>query len=103
MLDNVQLEIRISKSQLILNPRCIICCRSYPKHEGILASGLTLEIREFRRRGAKIEVKRSTVTRSQTQDTSGLSHQCFATELQQPDNYQPTQSSICTVQVVLNA
>ena len=37
------------------------------------------------------------------QDTSGLSHQCSATELQQPDNHQPSQSSICTAQVVLNA
>ena len=31
----------------------------------------------------------------------GLCSQCSATELQQPDNYQPPQSSICTVQVVL--
>ena len=85
MLDSVQLEIRISKSQLILNPRCVICYRCYPKHEEILASCLTLEIREFRCREAKIEVKRSTVTGSQTQDTSGLSHQCSATELQQPE------------------
>ena len=90
MLDSVQLEIRISKSQLILNPRCVICYRSYPKHEEILTSCLTLKIREFRHHEAKIEVKRSTVTGSQTQDTSGLSHQCSATELQQPDNYQPT-------------
>ena len=53
MLDSVQLEIRISKSQLILNPRCVICYRSDPKHEEILASCLTLEIREFRHNEAK--------------------------------------------------
>ena len=41
-------------------------------------------------------VKRPTAARSQTQNTSGLSHQCSATEPQQPDNYQPSQSSICT-------
>ena len=50
---------------------------------------------------AKIE-KRLAVTGSQTQDTSGLNHQCSATEPQQPDNHQPSQSFICTVQVVLN-
>ena len=33
----------------------------------------------------------------------GLSSQCSATELRQPDNHQPSQSSICTAQVVLNA
>ena len=37
------------------------------------------------------------------QDTSGLSSQCSATEPQQLDNHQPSQSSICTAQVVLNA
>ena len=44
-------------------------------------------------------MKRPTA-RSRTQDTSGLSRQCSATELRQPDNHQP---SICTAQVVLNA
>ena len=39
-------------------------------------------------------------TGSQTQDTSGLSCQCSATELQQSDNHQ---SSTYTAQVVLNA
>ena len=48
-------------------------------------------------------MKRPTATGSQTQDTSGLSHQCSATEPRQLDNYQPSQSSICTAQVVLNA
>ena len=40
---------------------------------------------------------------SRTQDTSGLSHQCVATEPwpRQPDNHQPSQSSIYTAQVVL--
>ena len=40
---------------------------------------------------------------SRTQDTSGLSRQCSATKPQQPDDHQPSQSSIRTVQVVLNA
>ena len=47
--------------------------------------------------------KRPTAARSQTQDTSGLSYQCSATELRQPDNHQPSKSSIRTAQVVLNA
>ena len=38
---------------------------------------------------------------SRTQDTSGLSHQCVATEPQQLGNHQPSQSSIYTAQVVL--
>ena len=33
--------------------------------------------------------------------TPGLCSQCSATELQQPDNHQPSQSSIYTVQLVL--
>ena len=33
--------------------------------------------------------------------TSGLCSQCSATELRQPDNHQPPQSSICTAQVGL--
>ena len=41
-------------------------------------------------------MKRSTVAWSPTQDTSGLSRQCSATEPQQPDNHQPSPSSICT-------
>ena len=54
---------------------------------------------------------------SQTQDSSGMSSQCSAmsgqcsamsgqcsaTEPQQPDNHQPSQSSMYTAQVVLNA
>ena len=47
--------------------------------------------------------KRPAGARSPTQDTSGLSRQCSATEPWQPDNHQPSQSSICTTQVVLNA
>ena len=47
-------------------------------------------------------MKKPAVAGSQTQDTSGLSRQCSATEPQQPDNHQPSQSSICTAQVVLN-
>ena len=41
----------------------------------------------------EIEVTRLAVTRSRTQDTSGLSCQCSATEPRQPDNYQPSKSS----------
>ena len=33
--------------------------------------------------------------------TPGLYSQCSATELRQPDNHQPSQSSICTAQVGL--
>ena len=50
-----------------------------------------------------MKVKNPAVAGSQTQDTSGLSRQCSATEPQQPDNHQFSQSSICTAQVVLNA
>ena len=46
-------------------------------------------------------MKRLAVAGSRTQDTSGLSRQCSATELRQLDNHQPLQSSICTAQVVL--
>ena len=70
------------------------------------ASCLTLEINEFRCYEAKIEESekgRPAVAGSRTQDTSGLSRQCSATEPQQPDNHQPSQSSICTAQVLLNA
>ena len=49
------------------------------------------------------KVKRPAAPRSRTQDTSGLSRQCSATEPRQPDDHQPSQSSICTAQVVLNA
>ena len=35
------------------------------------------------------EVKKQADAGSQTQDTSGLSHQCSAIELRQLDNYQP--------------
>ena len=49
------------------------------------------------------KVKKAAVTGSRTQDNSGLSRQCSATEPQQLDNHQPPQSSICTTQVVLNA
>ena len=48
-------------------------------------------------------VPKPKTTRSRTQDTSGLSRQCSATEPRQPANHQPSQSSICTAQVVLNA
>ena len=37
------------------------------------------------------------VARSQAQDTYGLSRQCYAIESQQPDNNQPSQTSVCTV------
>ena len=68
------------------------------------ASCLTLEINEFRCYEVKIEEsEKPAAAGSRTQDTSGLSCQCSATEPQQPDNHQPSQSSICTAQVVLNA
>ena len=38
-------------------------------------------------------MKKPAVARSRTQDTSGLSRQCSATEPQQLDNHQPSQSS----------
>ena len=64
----------------------------------------TLEIKEFRCYEAKREESEKVGScREFTQDTSGLNTQCSATELQQPDNYQSSQSSICTAQVVLNA
>ena len=62
-------------------------------------SCLTLEIDEFRcyMYEAKIEEsEKPAVTRSRTQDTSGLSRQYSATEAQQPDNHQPPQSFIST-------
>ena len=48
-------------------------------------------------------MKRPAVAGSRTQDTSGLSCQCSATEPRQPDNHQPSQSSMYTAQMVLNA
>ena len=49
------------------------------------------------------KVERQAVAGSRTQDTSGLSHQCAATEPRQPDDHQPPQCSTCTAEVVLNA
>ena len=49
------------------------------------------------------KVKRPAVSGSRTQNTSGLNHQYSATEPQQPDDHQPSQPSIYTAQVVLNA
>ena len=46
--------------------------------------------------------KRPAAAGSRTQDTSGLSRQRSATEPRQPDNHQPSQSSMYTAQVVLN-
>ena len=53
--------------------------------------------------GENRKLKRLAVVGSRTQDTSGLTHQCSACEPWQPDNHQPSQSSTCTAQVVLNA
>ena len=44
--------------------------------------------------------KRPGVAGSHTQDTSGLICQCSVSEPQQPDNHQPSQSSICTLFVL---
>ena len=41
------------------------------------------------------KLPRLAVAGSRTQDTSSLSRQCSATEPWQPDNHQPSQSSIC--------
>ena len=65
------------------------------------ASCLTLEIKEFRCYEAKIEESKKGW--QSNPGTSGLSRQWSATEPQQPDNLQPSQPSICTAQVVLNA
>ena len=46
------------------------------------------------------KVKGPAAARSQTHDTSGLSHQCSATEPWHLDDHQPSQSSISTAQVV---
>ena len=68
-------------------------------------SCLKLEINEIRCYEAQIEEseKRPAAAGSRTQDTSGLSRQCSATEPRQPDSHQPSQSSMYTAQVVLNA
>ena len=51
-------------------------------------------IKEVRCYEAKIEEseKRPAAAGNRIQDTSGLSRQCSATELRQPDNHQPSQS-----------
>ena len=68
------------------------------------ASCLTLELHELRCYEAKIEESEKAGSRWElNQDTSGLGSQCSATELRQPDNHQPSQSSICTAQVELNS
>ena len=68
------------------------------------ASCLMLEINEFRCYEAKIEESEKGQQPPGVEPrTPGLSCQCSATELRQPDNHQPSQSSICTAQVVLNA
>jgi len=48
-------------------------------------------------------VKKLAVAGSQTEDTSGLSCKCSATEPEKLDNHQPPQSCILTAQMVLNA
>ena len=47
------------------------------------------------------ESKKAGSPRSQTQDTLGLSRQCFATKPQQLDDHQPSPFSIRTAEVVL--
>ena len=61
-----------------------------------------LLINGFRCYEAKIELTKLAVTRSRTQDTSGLNCQCSPTEPRQADNYQPSQSSMYIAQVILN-
>ena len=60
-----------------------------------------LHIEKFGCYEAQIEEnERPAVTGSWNQDTSGLSCQYSANEPWQPDNHQPSHSSICTAQVV---
>ena len=67
-------------------------------------SCLKLEINEVRCYEAQIEEseKRPAAARSRTQDTSGLSRQCSGTEPRQPDNHQPSQSSMCDSRTTTN-
>ena len=65
------------------------------------ASCLTLEINVMR---VKIEEsEKASSLRQSNPGHSCLSHQCSATEPRQPDDHQPSQSYICTAQVVLKA
>ena len=49
-----------------------------------------------------LEIKQLNFMRQGRQSNTGHLCQCSATEQWQPDNHQPSQSSICTAQVVLN-
>ena len=66
-----------------------------PWHNTVACKNLHVMRRKERK------VKRLAAASSRTQDTSGLSHQCSATEPGRQDNHLP--SHICTAQVVLNA
>ena len=82
----------------------IVMNTSQAKHDSSehLATHWKYRSQEFRCYQVKIdesEKASTTVAGSQTQDTSGLSYQCSATEPRQPDN----QPLLCTAQVVLNA
>ena len=48
------------------------------------------------------KIDKASSRRESNPRTPGLCSQCSATELRQPDNHQPSQSSIGTAQVVLN-
>ena len=68
------------------------------------ASFLTLEINEFRCYEAKIEESEKAGSRQESNPGHlWVEPQCSATEPRQPDDHQPSQSSIYTAQMVLNA
>ena len=68
-------------------------------HNWIVMFHRNLDVMRWKKR----KVKRLAVARSRTQDTPDLSRPCSAAGPQQPDNHQPSQSSIYTAQVVQNA
>ena len=94
------LDLNYTASSIIHQPKLNF---SEQSEQAFKAVGLNIQ--EFRCYEAKIEEseKGQQLPESRTQDTSGLSRQCSVTELRQPDNHQPSQSFICTAQVVLNA
>ena len=90
------------KTQCVKWLLSLACCFSSFLHTCTVEANTIKLINEFRCYEAKIEEsEKSTVTGSQTQDTSGISRQCSATELQQLENHQPSQFCICTAQVVM--
>ena len=84
----------------IVCTQCIYTCNGHLTYIHIQEN----LINKFRCYEAKIEKSEKAISRRESNPgTSGLSRQCCATELWQSDKHQPSQSSICTAQVVLNA